>query len=406
MEPVLIVGIVIFAGFIFGETCTRLRLPKVTGYIAAGILLNPGLTHIIPESFVNRASLVTDIALAFITFSVGGTLSFTKLRIQGKTILSITVFEAELAYVFVAAIFMLFGPIVIHRPELKMVSFFVPFSILLASLASPTDPSATLAVVHESRAEGPVTSTIMGVAVFDDILGLLNFSLSMSAAHILILNQQFDINAIVQPAFKILSSIFIGCLFGLLLNILTRIINDESEGVLISLIISMLSLCYGLGRMFGADELLSTMMMGIVVVNFNMRKGQIFKILERYTEELIFVVFFTISAMHLKLSVLAANYWVIILFVFFRAMGKFSGTVIGGKLSKSPVNIQRFTAGGLIPQGGIVIGLALVVRHDASLSSMSDIILNVIIGATIVHEIIGPIISKLSLKKAGEINQR
>lgn len=404
MEPVLIVGIVIFTGFFLGEISTRLGLPKVTGYIVAGIVLNPGLTHIIPESFVNEAGLVTNIALAFITFSVGGSLSFSKLRKQGKSIVSITLFEAEFAYIFVAAIFMLLGPLAIHRPGLKMVTFWIPFSILLASLASPTDPSATLAVVHESKAKGPVTSTIMGVAAFDDILGILNFSLSMSAAHILILNQPFDIDSIVQPALKILGSLVIGSLFGLILNILTRLINDESEGVLISLIISLLSLCFGLAGMFGADELLSTMTMGVVVVNYNIHKEQIFKILERYTEELIFVLFFTISAMHLKLSVLAANYWVIIIFVFFRAMGKFSGTVIGGKISKSHVNVQKFSAGGLVPQGGIVIGLALVVRHDSSLSSMSDIILNVIIGATIIHEIIGPVISKFSLKKAGEIN--
>lgn len=404
MESILIVGIIIFTGFILGEICTRFGLPKVSGYIIAGIILNPDLTNIIPESFVESATPVTNIALAFITFSVGGTLSFSKIRSLGKSIISITLLEAEFAFIFVAAIFVLLGPIVINQPGLKTVSFYIPLSILLASLASPTDPSATLAVVHEYRAKGQVTSTIMGVAAFDDILGILNFSLAVSAADILILHQHFEINSISQPVFKIISSIFIGGLFGLFLNVLTKKINNESEGVLISLIISLLSLCFGLAGMFGADELLSTMTMGVIVVNYNIYKDQIFKILERYTEELIFVLFFTISAMHLNFSVLVDNYLTIFIFIIFRAIGKFSGTFIGGKVSKSPVSVQKFTGGGLIPQGGIVIGLALVIRQNPSFASMSDIILNVIIGATIIHEVFGPIISKFSLKKAGEIS--
>jgi len=192
-------------------------------------------------------------------------------------------------------------------------------------------------------------------------------------------------------------------LFGFFLNILTKIIKKETEGVLLTLIISLLSLCYGLAGMFGADELLSTMTMGIVVVNYNIKKEKLFKILERYTEELIFVLFFTISAMHLNFSVMVSNYLFIIIFIVFRSIGKFTGTIVGGKISKSSLSIQKFTVGGLIPQGGIVIGLALVIKQNPAFDSISDIILNVIIGATIIHEIFGPVISKFALEKAGEI---
>ena len=291
MEPIFIVGIIIFTGFILGEVSIRFGLPKVTGYIFAGIVLNPGLTHIVPESFVDNTTLVTNISLAFITFSVGGTLSFSKIHSLGKSIILITLFEAELAFIFVAAIFILLGPVVIQNPQQNMVSFFLPLSFLMASLASPTDPSATLAVVHESNARGKVTSTIMGVAAFDDILGIFNFSIAMSIADILMLHQSFGINSIGLPALKILSSIFIGGFFGFFLNVLTKRIRQESEGVLISLIISLLSLCFGLAEMLHSDELLSTMTMGVVVVNYNIRKKQVFKILERYTEELIFCPF-------------------------------------------------------------------------------------------------------------------
>jgi Kef-type K+ transport system membrane component KefB len=143
--------------------------------------------------------------------------------------------------------------------------------------------------------------------------------------------------------------------------------------------------------------------MGVVVVNYNIKKEKIFKILERYTEELIFILFFTISAMHLNFSVMASHSLFIIMFIVFRSIGKLSGTVVGGKISKSSLSVQKYTAGGLISQGGIVIGLALVIKQNPAFDSISDIILNVIIGATIFHEIIGPVISKFVLEKAGEI---
>ena len=403
MESILIIGIIIFTGFVAGELFTRIGLPKVTGYILAGLILNPKLTHFIPESFVEHTALVTNIALSFITFSVGGTLLLSRIRSLGKSIIFITLFEAEFAFFFVGVFFILLGPLVVSLPEFTFVSFFIPLALLLASLASPTDPSATLAVEHQYRAKGEVTSAIMGVAAFDDILGIINYSLAVSVAGICILHQSLGIYSIAQPFIKILGSIIGGCLFGFFLNILTKIIKKETEGVLITLIISLLSLCYGLAEMSGADELLSTMTMGIVVVNYNIKKEELFKILERYTEELIFVLFFTISAMHLNFSVMVSNYLFIIIFIVFRSIGKFSGTIVGGKISKSSLSVQKYTGGGLIPQGGIVIGLALVIKQNPAFNSISDIILNVIIGATIIHEILGPVISKFALEKAGEI---
>lgn len=403
MEPILIIGIIIFTGFAGGELCAHFGLPKVTGYILAGLILNPDLTHLIPKSFVAHTTLVTNIALSFITFSVGGTLFFPKIRSMGKSIILITLFEAEFAFLFVVLSFILLAPLVISGPEVPLTSFLIPLSLLLAALASPTDPSATLAVEHEYHAKGEVTSTIMGVAAFDDIFGIVNFSIAVSIAGICITHQPMGIYSIASPLIIISGSIILGCLFGVLLNIFTRIFDKRTEGGLITLIIGLLALCFGLSEVLGLDKLLPTMTMGIIVVNFNLKREEIFKILERYTEELIFVLFFTISAMHLNFSVLISNYLLILIFIIFRTMGKFSGTIVGGKISKGSPSVQKYTAFGLIPQGGIVIGLALVIRQNNAFASISDIILNVIIGTTIVHEIIGPVLSKFALKKAGEI---
>jgi len=405
MEPILIVGVILFTGFVFGEVCTRIKLPKVTGYILAGILLNPSVASMIDPSFVENTSLVTNVALSFITFSVGGTLYFPKIRNLGKSILFITLFEAEFAFLFVAAAFTLLGPVLLSNTHMSLSSFFIPLALLMASLASPTDPSATLAIEHQYHAKGEVTSTVMGVAAFDDILGMINYSIAVALSGVLLLHQPFGSDAIIKPIISIAGAIILGGVFGLLLNRLTKVIRKETEGVLITVIISLLALCFGLARLAGFDELLSTMTMGVMVVNFNMKRDKIFKILERYTEELIFVLFFTLSAMHLDFSVLISNWLFILLFVVFRSVGKFSGAFAGGKISGASPSVQKYTAGGLIPQGGIVIGLALMIRQNPAFGSISDILMNVIIGATVIHEILGPVLAKLSLARAGELQE-
>jgi len=403
LEPILVIGLILFGGFIMGEVCRRLGLPKVTGYILAGLLLNPRLTPIIPGDFVEHTDLVTNISLAFITFSVGGTLLMEKIRTLGKPIILITLFEAECAFLFVTTAFVTVIPLLGGFGDGSTVGQVLPMALLLGALAAPTDPSATLAVVHEYHAKGEVTSTIMGVAAFDDILGIINYSLAISFAAMFVLHQPLRSDSLLEPVIKIVGSIGIGILFGWILNGLIRLIRHEKEGVLITLVFSLLALCYGVTSSLGGDELLSTMAMGVVVTNYNPQRDKVFQILERYTEELIFVLFFTLSAMHLDFSVLMANLPIILLFVLFRSLGKWTGAFLGGKLGRSSRMVQRYTVGGLLPQGGIVIGLALLIRQDATFADFAAILVNVIIGATIVHEIIGPIVSKTALRLAGEL---
>lgn len=401
----LFVGIIVFTGFIFGEIATIIKLPKVTGYILAGILLNPSLLGVVPKNFIVHTDLVTNIALSFITFSVGGTLLYSRIRTLGKSIFSITVFEAECAFIVVTIGFVIFTPLILHLEHANMLSVYLPVSLLLGSLASPTDPSATLAVIHQYKAKGSVSSTIMGVAAFDDALGIINYSIATALSLILIKQTGISLQSSVwNPLFVIFGAVTLGIIFGIIFNFLTRLTKKETEGVLIVLILSILSLCFGVSKILGVDELLATMTMGVAVVNFNPNREKIFKILERYTEELIFVLFFTISGMHLQFSVLAQSIFLVLLFVIFRASGKFLGTAVGGAISKSPTIIRKYAAGGLIPQGGIVIGLALLLRQNPAFVTISDTIISVIIGATVIHEIVGPIFAKTALKKAGEIS--
>ena len=404
MQSILTVGIIIFTGFVFGEISEKLRLPKVTGYILAGIFLNPGLFHFIQQDFIDHTTFVTNISLAFITFSVGGSLLYSRIKRMGKGILYITIFESEFAFISVIIGFLAITPFFIHRAGDSWFSIFIPLSILMGSLGSPTDPAATLAVAHEYKAQGDVTSMIMGVAALDDAAGIMNYSLSMAVAGVFVLHEGFNLYASFwRPLMIIGGSIILGIIFGVFFNGITLFVERESEGVYIVLIFALLSLCFGIATILGFDELLSTMTMGAIVVNYNPKRVQIFQILERYTEQLIFILFFTLSGMHLNFSVLSTYLILMLFFVIFRAIGKVSGTMLGAHLSKSSATVKRYTAGGLIPQGGIVIGLALLIKQNHAFDAISDIIISVIVGATIVHEIIGPVLSKTMLKKAGEI---
>lgn len=406
MESLLIVGIIIFTGFIIGEIVSKIKLPKITGYILAGIMLNPELFHIIPKNFIEHTSVITNIALSFITFSVGGTLLYHRIKKLGKGIISITIFEAEFAFLAVFLGLLAITPFFIDITGTASFAILIPLCLLLGSLASPTDPSATLAVSHEYKAKGDVSSTIMGVAAFDDAMGIVNYSLAIAISSILILKHNFNIiSSLTSPLFTIFGAILLGILFGFLFNGITSVFKKETEGGFIVIILCLLLLCFGLASLLGVDELLATMVMGAVVVNFNPLREKIFKILERYTEELIFVLFFTLSGMHLNFSVLTTSLLLIVFFVIFRIIGKISGTMIGATIAKSPSNIKKYVAGGLIPQGGIVIGLALLIKQNSTFNVLSDIIISVIIGATIIHEFIGPIIAKITLTKAGEIKK-
>ncbi len=404
MDPVLIVGIIIIVGFIFGEIAVKLKLPKITGYILAGIFLNPGIMGFMPHVAAERTNLIINLALCFITFSIGGTLQFSRLKKLGKSILWITICEAQFAFFAVTIGFLLIAHFFIQGPSINWFSTYIPFSILLGCIASPTDPTPALAITHEYKTKGNVTSTIMGVGASDDALGIMNFSLAVVVAQSFVRNTPFSLySSIAVPLMIIFGSLLLGTLFGLLLNVVTKLVAKESEGVLIVVIFGLLSCCFGIADVIKCDALLATMVMGIIVVNFNPMQREIFKVLERYTEELIFLVFFTISGMQLDFSVLPTAFIMIIFFVLFRGLGKVFGTACGGAIAKSPSNVRKYTAGGLIPYGGIVVGLALLMKQNAAFSGFADIIIAIVIGATIISEVIGSVCVKIALKKAGEI---
>jgi Kef-type K+ transport system membrane component KefB len=400
----LVVGTLLAVGLLLGRVARWLGLPKVTGYIVGGMLLNPQVTHLIPEDFTRHTDLVMNVCLSLITFAVGGSLLAARIRSLGKTIVTITLFEAEGAALCVAfgmvAAFSVFEGFV---PQ-AWVGAVIPMSVIMGALAAPTDPSATLAVTHEFHAKGRVTSTIMGVAGMDDVLGIINYSVATNIAYALLLHTSLNVSSsLLYPFVTIAGGIVTGAVFGSLMNLITAKVELETEGTLIVVILALLCLCFGAARLLGVDELLATMSMGIVVVNFHRDYKRVFALLERYTEELVFAFFFTLSGMSLNVGTLLRTLPLVALFVVLRALGKLSGAVVGAAVSGAPSRVGKLTSLGLIPQGGIVIGLALLLRAKEAFAPVAPTLIAIVIGATVIHELVGPILATLSLRRAGEI---
>jgi Kef-type K+ transport system membrane component KefB len=402
MNMILSIGILIFAGFILGELADKVKLPKISGYILAGILLNPDVLGIMSRQFVDHTDSLLTISLSLITFSIGGSLSYSKIKATGKTILFLTLYESLFAFIFVFLLMFLSLYFFIHI--FSSVYVIIAVSLVLASLAAPTDPSATLAVIYEYRAKGVVSSAMLEIAAFDDLTGIIIFTLASGFATSLLGDAPMEPSHIlIELGQGIGGALLVGAVIGIVFNFIEKLFDIKSDGTLIVITFGLILLCYGVSDYFGFESMLSTMALGAVVVNFNPLSDKIFKLIERYTDELIFVIFFSLSGLHLELSSITGSFLLIFIFIVARIAGKFTGIYTGSVQFNANPKIKKYAAGGLVPQGGIVIGLALLLTKNPVYHHVSSMIIGIVIGAALIHEISGPVFSKFSLKKAGEL---
>jgi len=406
VNGILATGLAIILGYVLGEVVRKIGLPRVSGYIVAGLLLNPKITGFVSSGFVDSMGTATDFSLAILTFAIGGTLAFASLKDLGKKIIFIALGEAQLSALIVTAGCLVTLPFLL--PEAGgFWTMIAPLAILLGALASPTDPSATLAVVRQYKAKGMVTFSIMASAALDDALGILNYSLAVVVAMVLVTHHLEGIGTILEPLIAIGGAAGMGAATGLAFRYVPKWLRGENDGLQIALLLGLLGLCYGVSAVLEFDQLLATMIMGMTIVNTSRQseRHHIFHLLEESIEPLVFIVFFTISGMLLDVAVLIQYFPVVLVFVLFRSIGKLVGANVGARLGKASRNVQRYAGWGLIPQGGIVIGLALLLQQEPVLAPISHILLNVIIGATVIHELIGPLTAKIAIMKAGEAHQ-
>ncbi len=392
------IGLILISGYLFGNLANILKLPRVSGYIVAGIVMSPHLIGIIDQSFLKKSDVVTHASLSVITFLIGSSLSLRKLRTLGKSILMITLGEAELAFLFVTVTMSAY----LFFTRDQGFAEITAIALLFGALGSPTDPAASLAVIHEYRAKGVLTTSILGVAALDDAIGIANFVLGFSLSLALLTGSNLNFLSLAgEVGYEIIGAVILGFLMGYLMHLLGKFAYERKEVVTVT--VGILFTTFALADLLGVDKLLSTMMAGITLVNVDKENEKFRDPLENYIEDFIFTAFFVIGSAFLNLKLLIQYFPLVLIFIISRFGGKYVGVYLGGHISGAPPTVKKNLAFALFPQGGIVIGLSLLAYQKPELREIGNVLVNVVIGATAIHEFAGPILSKFALQRAGEI---
>jgi Kef-type K+ transport system membrane component KefB len=404
-NAILTFGVILIAGYIAGRIANFFKLPKVTGYILAGVLLEPSMFGVIPQKFIEHSNVINNFALCIITYAIGGSLSFKRIRALGNTVWVMTIFESIITFLMIAAGLFVLLPLLSRYAGVSVhPALFLPLAILAGSLGAPTDPTPTLAVKEEYKSDGPVTTTILGIGAFDDAMGIIIFSLATAAGVALVGGSTGSLTmTILKPIGDIIFSLLTGGFFAFFLLAAARKVQDK--GVMVVLILGALFACFGVAQALQLDELLSTMTLGCVVVNLAKDEDKFFLSVRDYFEEMVFAVFFVIAGANLQLGVLKSALAIVVVFVVLRILGKVAGSYTGAVISGAQPNVKKYTAFGLVPQGGIVVGLALLVKQNTAFSGISLLLLNIILGTTVLFEFIGPLLTEVALKGAEEVGK-
>lgn len=381
-------ALILLSGLIFGRLVKLIRLPNVTGYLIAGLIIGPFGLRLISVNMVTNLELISEIALAFIAFTIGAEFKLSYLKRVGMTPIVIAILEALMASVLVTFVLVLVG-------------VDVEIALLLGAIASATAPAATVMVIKQYRAKGPVTETLMSVVALDDAAALMLFGFASATVNVMQNPEEVSIAmTIISPILEIIASFAVGFLLGFLFLVPMRFFKKDSNRLIISTGIVLLGAA--LANMLGLSPLLLCMCIGAMLVNVSPDSDSIFKLTDSVTPP-IFLMFFVVSGMSLNIAILPTIGLIGIIYIVFRVIGKILGAFLGARLMKAPLVVEKYLGFSLIPQAGVAIGLALLTTRI--LPQYGEIIQTVVLGATFIYELIGPAATKISLQKAGEITK-
>lgn len=390
---VLSIAIILAAGFLLTRITKLLKLPNVTAYVVAGIIIGPFCLKAVPKSVIDGSAFVSDIALAFIAFSAGEFFRFSSFKGKGKQLVVITLFESLMASLLV---FLL---------TYCILRLGMAFSLVLSALASATAPASTLMTIRQTKAKGDFVDTLISVVALDDVVSLLAFSVAISVATASVAGS-IDAKAVALPIVYNVLMIALGVGAGYLLKLLmTRRSTDNRLIVSVAL---LFVLC-GVGAALGVSPLMACMVMGAVYINVS-DDDRLFKQLNYFSPPFL-LVFFVRSGMSFRLDTLfdasarVAGVPLLLigcLYFFVRILGKYLGAFLGCKICKKPNRTTNTLGLALIPQAGVAIGLAELAARTIG-GETGIIIQTVIMSSSILYELIGPAMAKLALVLSGSI---
>ena len=386
MNMLLALSLALIVGLFFSRVIRLIHLPNVTAYLVGGLLVGPSVLGLLPQDAVASLSVLTDVALGFIAYSIGAEFRLSYLRQIGSKPIVITLFEGLCAVALVDVALIAMG-------------FPLPLCLMLGAIAAATAPAATLMVVRQYKARGPVCSMLLPVVAMDDALCLMAFSISSAIAAAIYSGEALTVQSmLISPLLQIAGSLLLGAGIGLVQTLAARFFH--SRGNMLSLTIAAVLGGLALCEMWGLSSLLVCMMIGAVMINLSPASNKIIEQCDRFTPPL-FMLFFVLSGADLNLSVLPTVGLLGVSYLLFRSLGKWIGAFIGSSLVKAEPNVRKYLGYTLLPQAGVAIGmtqLAMQVIPEYGVTVRA-----VILAGTLVYELIGPVITKVALTKAGEI---
>lgn len=398
----LIIALLLAAGLAAGKVTQHFRLPSVTGYILAGLLLGPtGLGIVTKESVGHNLNHFTQIALMLIAFGIGEHIEIKKLRKHTKSLKWIGFCEAACAYMTVSSLIYLTITLTGYTVESWTGKDYLILSMLLGAIGIATAPAATLLVIRELKAKGPLTSTLMAIVAIDDGIALMIFGLVVSIAHQM-LGQSGDpaLWSIGASIMEIVGSLLLGlATAAILILVLDRL---EEPGELMTAGLAILILCGEIALLLHLSPLLSGMAAGFTLVNKAERDVRVFRALNSF-EPPIYVLFFTLAGSHLDFDSLKTAGILGIVYFAATVAGKIAGVNLGAKIAGSPEQVRRYLGFAMLPQAGVAIGLMFLLSSDESLATYASVITPVVLTGVFLSELIGPVSARFALTRAGEI---
>ncbi len=416
------ISIVLAVGFIGALLARKFKLPNVSGYLVLGLLLGPSMALIFPNfpgiitlSENESLSFISEIALAFIAFSIGSEFAIKAIKKMGKSVIVLTTFEV------IGAVFMVFL-LLFFLPKPSMItSGYNPFSkeniafgLILASMSAATAPAATIMVIRQYRAFGPVTKTILPITALDDIYGIIVFGFFISIAQILVPQGAVQSTALMfaKPFIEVFGSIIAGGLIGFILSKLANKfdkIRDDMQ------VLALLSVLFSIGLSsivnhylhdygIAFSQLLMNIMIGSMLANVAKTPQRTFSAINDFATPF-YIMFFTLAGASLDLAILKADsliLWIALVYIIARGSGKILGITVGAMVAKSSKTIRKYLGIALLPQGGVSIGLLVIV--SSQMKGFYPVISTIIMLSILVYETLGPVFAKFAISKAGEIN--
>ena len=407
MQELLLIAMALFTGLLMTRLFVKLKLPDVTAYLVAGVLIGPcvlGRTGIGFTSFeqVDSLSVISDVALGFIAFAIGHEFRLSELKHTGKQATIIGILQAVITTIVVDAV--LIG---LHFINPEIIS--LPVAITLGAIAAATAPAATLMVVRQYKAKGPVTDVLLPVVALDDAVGLVVFAISFGIAQAMENGTAHVAALIVEPLMEVVLSLGFGGIVGFLLTFLERYFHSHRNrnalivgSVMLTVAVSQLKIPVG-SFTFGFSSLLVCMMLGTVFCNYCPLSEDLMLQADRWSGPAL-TLFFVLSGSALQFDVFSDITVVLIglIYILSRSIGKYVGARMSSNLAHSPETVRKYLGITLLPQAGVALGMCTTAYRLLG-GAPGTLIRNIILFSVLIYELVGPSLTKMALTKAGDI---